>query len=173
MNGIIPGQNVSPAQLQGAATGVQLQKPLPGVAAGGAPVSLQLVPSNATQSIGNTFQEQVTLAGGTDVYSVPMQLQYDQTRLELINVDVGDLLGKDGQAVALVHRDDNTTGALTVSTSRPPGVAGVSGSGAVCTLTFRAKAAGDATVAITRPVVRDSKQQPIPATGSQSVVHIQ
>ena len=101
-----------------------------------------------------------------------MQLQYDQAKLELINVDVGDFLGKDGQAVALVHRDDNTTGALTVSTSRPPGVAGVSGSGTVCTLTFRAKALGDAAVSITRPVVRDSRQQPIPATGSQSVVHI-
>ncbi len=170
MQGTIPGQTVTPAQVQGAINGTP--PPAGAAAPAGGPVSLQLVPSNATQSVGNTFQEQVTISGGTDVYSVPMQLQYDQAKLELINVDVGDFLGKDGQAVALVHRDDNTTGALTVSTSRPPGVAGVNGSGTVCTLTFRAKTTGDAAVSITRPVVRDSRQQPIPATGSQSVVHI-
>ena len=175
MTGAIPGQNVSPAQLQSAATGVQPTIPNPSIpgGTGAGPVSLQLVPSNATQSVGNTFQEQVTLTGGSDVYAVPLQLQYDQARLQLINVDVGDLLGRDGQAVALVHRDDETTGTLAVSTSRPPGVAGVSGAGTVCTLTFRAKAPGDASVSITRPVVRDSKQQVIPASGSQSVVHIQ
>ena len=177
MQGTIPGQSISPAQLQSAATGLQQQsalgaKPLPGVAAGGTPVSLQLVPSNATQSVGNIFQEQVMLTGGTDVYSIPMQLQYDHTRLELINVDVGELLGRDGQAVALVHRDDPNTGALIVSTSRPPGVAGVNGSGTVCTLTFRVRAAGDATVSITRPVVRDSKQNALPTTGSVGVIHI-
>ncbi len=175
MQGTIPGQNVSPAQLKTAATGVQPaipNPPIPG-AAGAGPVALQLVPSNATQSVGNTFQEQVTLTGGSDVYAVPLQLQYDQARLQLINVDVGDLLGRDGQAVALVHRDDDTTGTLAVSTSRPPGVAGVNGAGTVCTLTFKAKASGDAAVSITRPVVRDSKQQVIPASGSQSVVHIQ
>ncbi len=111
------------------------------------------------------------LTGGNDVYSVPLQLTYDQSKLQLVNVDTGDLLGKDGQAVALVHRDDN--GTVAISTSRPPGVAGVSGSGTLCTLTFQAKAAGDAKIEITRPVVRNSQQQAIPATGSTGSIHIQ
>ncbi|WP_158615279.1 cohesin domain-containing protein [Acidipila sp. EB88] len=140
-------------------------------AAGGPPPALTLVPSNATQSIGNTFQEQVMLAGGTDVYSVPLQVKYDQTKLQLTNVDVGDMLGRDGQAVALVHRDDGA-GNVVISTSRPPGVAGITGAGTVCTLTFQAKAVGDAAISINHPVVRDSKQQPMAATGSAGVVHI-
>ncbi len=167
MQGEIPGQNVSASQLQSAATGV----PAATAAAGGQPVSLQLVPANANQTVGNIFQEQIMLSGGKDVYSVPLQLSYDQTKLQLMNVDTGDLLGRDGQAIALVHRDDGA-GNVAISTSRPPGVAGVTGSGSICTLTFQAKAAGDASVAITRPVVRDSKQQPLPATGSQGVIHI-
>jgi len=40
-------------------------------------------------------------------------------------------------------------------------------------LTFQAKAAGDASVAITRPVVRNSTQQALPAQGSQTVIHVQ
>jgi general secretion pathway protein D len=98
-------------------------------------------------------------------------MQYDATKLSLINVDLGNFLGKDGQTVALVHRDDN--GNVTISASRPPGVAGVSGAGSVVLLTFQAKAAGDASVAITRPVVRTSSQQVLQGQGTQAVVHVQ
>ncbi len=180
MSGAIPGQVVTPQQTAQAgvpAGGTPVTAGTPAgtqnaPGAGPAPVSLQLVPSNLTQSIGNTFQEKVMLTGGTDVYAAPMQLSYDQTKLQLVNVDVGDLLGRDGQAISLVHRDDGA-GNVSISTSRPPGVSGISGSGTLCTLTFQAKAKGDASVAITRPVVRDSKGQPLPATGTQGVVHIQ
>jgi general secretion pathway protein D len=43
----------------------------------------------------------------------------------------------------------------------------------VVLLTFQAKAPGDASIAITRPVVRNSTQQAVSATGSQAVVHVQ
>jgi len=138
----------------------------------GPPVSLQLVAPSAAQSVGSTFQVPVNLAGGQDVFSVPLQLQYDSAKLSLINVDVGNFLGKDGQAIALVHRDDGS-GGVAISASRPPGVGGVNGTGSVVVLTFQAKAAGDASVAITRPVVRNSTQQSVPAVGSQSVIHVQ
>ena len=144
------------------------------------PVKLDLSPEMAQQKVGSTFQMKVNLSGGTDVFSVPMQLQYDQTKLSLINVDLGDssptgttnLLGKDGQAVALVHRDDGD-GNVAISASRPPGTRGVNGAGTVCVLTFQAKAAGQAAVVITRPVVRNSAQQAMTATGSRAIVQVQ
>ena len=142
------------------------------------PVKLELSPDMSQQKIGSTFQMKVNLSGGSDVYSIPMQLQYDQTKLSLINVDLGDspgnanLLGKDGQAVALVHRDDGS-GNVAVSASRPPGTKGVTGDGTVCVLTFQAKAAGPAAVVITRPVVRNSAQQPMAASGSRAIVQVQ
>lgn len=145
-----------------------------------APVKLELSPDMSQQKIGSTFPLKVNLSGGSDVYSIPMQLQYDQTKLDLINVDLGDsppaggtnFLGKDGQAVALVHRDDGS-GNVAVSASRPPGTKGVSGDGTVCVLTFQAKAAGPAAVVITRPVVRNSAQQPIAASGSRAIIQVQ
>jgi general secretion pathway protein D len=130
------------------------------------------------QKVGSTFQVKVNLSGGNDVFSVPMQLQYDQTKLNLINVDLGDsqgtsnFLGKDGQAVALVHRDDGQ-GNVAISASRPPGTRGVAGAGTVCVLTFQAKAPGPAAVVITRPVVRNSSQQALAATGSRAIVQVQ
>ena len=144
------------------------------------PVKLELSPDMSQQKVGSTFQMKVNLSGGSDVYSIPMQLQYDQTKLSLINVDLGDsqpsggtnFLGKDGQAVALVHRDDGS-GNVAVSASRPPGTKGVSGDGTVCVLSFQAKATGPAAVVITRPVVRNSSQQPIAASGSRAIVQVQ
>jgi general secretion pathway protein D len=138
----------------------------------GAPVALQLVSPSAPQKVGSSFQVAVNLSGGHDVFSVPLQLQYDQNKLTLINVDAGSYLGGDGQAVALVHRDDGN-GGVVISASRPPGVAGVSGAGTVCTMTFQAKSAGDAPISITRPGVKNSAQQAMPVTGSQTTVHVQ
>jgi general secretion pathway protein D len=161
----IPGQT-APAAAANALGQMQQQ------ANAGAPVDLQLTSPPTPQKVGGSFQMAVNLSGGQDVFSVPLQLQYDSSKLSLINVDVGNFLGKDGQAVALVHRDDGN-GGVAISASRPPGSAGVSGAGSVVLLTFQAKAAGDASVAITRPVVRNSTQQAVEARGSQAVVHVQ
>lgn len=146
-------------------------------AAAGPPVNLQLTPQQETVKPGSTFKVAVNLSGGRDVFSVPMQVHYDQSRLALVNVDLPNprkpnFLGKDGQAITLVHRDDGN-GNVEIAASRPPGVKGVSGSGELCVLTFQAKAPGAASIAITQPIVRDSRQQVEPATGSTAVVQVQ
>jgi general secretion pathway protein D len=128
-------------------------------------------PTNAV-AVGSTFQVPVVLAGGKDVDSVPLQLQYDPAKLSLVNVTSGDLLGRDNQAVALVHRDDGP-GTITIDAARPPGVAGVTGSGVVCVLSFQAKAAGASVLSLTQGAAVSSAQQrsPSPATQVTIVVH--
>ncbi len=135
-------------------------------------VTLQIAPPQVAPKVGATFQVAVNLNGGQDVFSVPMQLHYDSSKLALINVDTGTYLGHDGQAIALVHRDDGV-GNVVISASRPPGVAGVNGAGTVCILTFQANAAGDATMQIIRASAKNSAQQAVNIAGSQTAVHIQ
>jgi general secretion pathway protein D len=145
--------------------------PAAGAASAGPGLSMQIVPPADPPKAGSTFQVVVKLTGGQDVFSLPMMMHYDSSKLFLINVDTGDLLGRDGQAVALTHRDDGN-GLLVVASSRPPGVAGVSGSGAVCILTFKAKAAGDAAITLVRAAAKNSAQQSTEIAGSQAQVHI-
>lgn len=137
----------------------------------GAPINLAITPATSTQAVGSTFQVAVTLSNGHDVYSVPMQVQFDPGVLQLVNVDAGDFLGRDGQAVALVHRDEGN-GSVTISSSRPPNVAGVNGGGTVCVLTFRANAPGDSNVTLTKVGAHNSAQANLPAVGSQATVHV-
>jgi general secretion pathway protein D len=172
-----PGQ--TGAQIPGQAPALTPSQPLAEAAAARGPARLQLAPEMSQQKVGSTFQVAVNLTGGADVFSVPMQVQYDPAKLSLINVDLGDagpkgvnFLGQDGQAVALVHRDDGS-GNVAISASRPPGTNGVTGSGTVCVLTFQAKAAGDAAVVISRPMVRNSAQQALPAAGSRALIQVQ
>ncbi|MDW5266632.1 MULTISPECIES: secretin N-terminal domain-containing protein [Acidobacteriaceae] len=137
----------------------------------GPPVSFSVVPPASAQTVGSTFQVSVMLGNGRDVYSVPLQMQFDPKVLQLVNVDTGNFLGRDGQPVALVHRDDGN-GLVTISSSRPPNVTGVSGQGSLCTLTFRAVAAGDSNLALVKVGARNSAQANLPAVGSQAVVHV-
>ena len=135
------------------------------------PVTLSVVPQVANQAIGSTFQVAVMAANAHDLFSVPMQMQFDPKVLSLVGVDSGELLSRDGQAVALVHRDEGN-GLVTISASRPPNSGGVNGQGTVCTLTFKAVAAGDSTLSLVKIGAKDSKQNTVPTVGTQAVVHV-
>ncbi len=140
-------------------------------ATGGLPINFTVNVPAATQPVGSTFQVAIMLNGARDVYSVPLQLQFNSSVLELVNVDAGDLLSRDGQAVSIVHRDEGN-GLVTISTSRPPNVTGVNGQGSIATLTFKATAAGDSNLALVKVGARNSAQANLPAVGSQAVVHV-
>src|SRR6266576_903671 len=106
-------------------------------------------PGSITQPKGATFTVNILISGAQNVYSVPLQLNYDPAKLQLVNVSNGGFLSQDGQAVALVHREDETSGTLQITATRPPGAGGVSGQGAVVTMTFQAKSNGQTPLTIT------------------------
>lgn len=133
---------------------------------------LSFEPAATNQQVNSTFVVNVSLSNANNVYSVPSQISYDPKILQLVNVSNGGFLGKDGQPVALVHRDDPSSGTLQVTATRPPGSGGVSGQGPVFSLTFMAKAAGQTTVSISRAGARDPAMQPIPVAGGQAMVTV-
>ena len=143
----------------------------PRSATGGA-ATLTFDPASLNQAAGSTFTVNVMLSGGQNVYSVPLQISYNPNVLELVNVSNGNLLSKDGQAVALVHREDTTTGLLQVTATRPPNSGGISGDGEVFTLTFMARAPGTSQLSIVRDGIRDAAMQMIQASGGQATISV-
>jgi general secretion pathway protein D len=130
-------------------------------------------PPAIQQTKGATFAVNVLLNGAQNAYSVPLQVNYDPAILQVVNVSNGTLLSQDGQAVAVVHRDDDASGTLQITATRPPGVNGVSGQGTVVTLTFLAKSAGKCTLAISKGGTRDPNMQPTLVAGANATVTIQ
>jgi general secretion pathway protein D len=129
-------------------------------------------PGQITTAKGNTFVVNLLISGAQNVYSVPVQMNYDPAKLELVNISNGGFLSQDGQAVALVKRED-PPGTLLVTAARPPGAGGVSGQGAVVTLTFQAKASGQTPLIISRGGALDPGQQRIAVNGAQASVTVQ
>ena len=130
-------------------------------------------PPSMTQAPGSTFAVNVLLKGAQNVYSVPLQVSYDPKVLQVVNVSNGGLLSQDGQAVALVHRDDDTTGALQITATRPPGASGITGQGTVVTLTFLAKGAGQSALTISKGGARDPAMLALPVAGAVATVTVQ
>ncbi len=166
-----PGLPAQPAPGQAAPT--QPASPNPNQAATPSPANFVFDPSQITAVKGNTFAVNLQISGAQNVYSVPVQINYDPSKLQLVNVSNGGFLSQDGQAVALVHREDETTGTLQITATRPPGAGGVSGQGTVVTLTFQAKASGQTPLAITRGGARDPALQAITVNGAQASVTVQ
>jgi general secretion pathway protein D len=129
-------------------------------------------PGEITATKGNTFVVNLIISGAQNVYSVPVQMSYDPAKLELVNISNGGFLSQDGQAVALVKRED-PPGTLMITAARPPGAGGVSGQGTVVTMTFQAKASGQTPLTITRGGARDPGLQAIPVNGAQASVTVQ
>ena len=113
----------------------------------------------------------ITSSNVQDLYSAPLKLHFDSRVVSLVNVDAGDLLGRDGKAVAVVDRDEGN-GFVSISLSRPPGVRGVDGQGKICVLTFKAHAPGDSTITLTEVGAKNSTQANLPVVGSSAVVHV-
>ncbi len=134
-------------------------------------VGLSLTPPATPPIVGQTFSVAVNIADAAGIDSVPLQIHYDATKMSLVNIDAGGFLKQDGQAVALVHRDDGP-GLITLAASRPPGVAGVNGKGTVCMLTFQAKQAGTTQLTFVRPGALDSEQHPVIVSAQDTPVII-
>jgi general secretion pathway protein D len=147
--------------------------PNPAAAPAGQGANFLFDPGQITAEKGGTFVVNLLISGAQNVYSVPVQMNYDPAKLQLVNVSNGGFLSQDGQAVALVHREDDATGSLLITATRPPGSGGVSGQGAVVTLTFQAKASGQTPLTITRGGALDPAQQRITVNGAQASVTVQ
>ncbi len=176
--GTVPGQS---AMAAGPAALDQIHKlgetagdPTPAAAPPASPpaagVSLTLNAPPGPVPAGTTFSVPVVLTGGTDIAAVPVRISYDPAKLSLVNVDKGDFLGRDGQAWDLSHRDD-PPGLIVINAERT-GTTGISGTGEVFVLSFRARAAGESTIEITHPGAVNSTRQQVPAQGGRISVQV-
>ena len=79
--------------------------------------------------MGNNFTVAVTIDGGADIASAPMQVRFDPKVLRLNDVTRGDYLSNDSQPPVFTKNIMNDSGAAVVQLNRPPGTPGANGSG--------------------------------------------
>jgi hypothetical protein len=146
--------------------------PQPPAPAPGSPARLVFSPSQVEANQGSSIVVTLSVEGGVDISSAPMQIQYDPKILRLNDVVRGGFLGSDGQQPVFTKNILNDMGIATVQLNRPPDTPGVSGAGPLLTLNFQAIAKGTTMVAIPNLTMRNSQGAVITSVNPQLGVTI-
>jgi general secretion pathway protein D len=96
-----------------------------------------------------------------DLFSLPVLFEYDPKVVSIEEVRHGSFFSDGGQEIAVVQQIDKERGHAIVSATRPPNVAGVTGSGTILEIVLRAVAPGTSTLAIPGINAKTSKQTAI------------
>jgi general secretion pathway protein D len=173
---VVPGATAPGTAAPGTAT-PGATNPAPG-AAPGAPHADAASPASAAPNAGarlsfvqgpvkaernGTFTLTMQLDGASGAVSLaPMQIKFNPTQLRLNAASAGDLLTHDGTLVTTEKDIRNDAGEASLTFTRLPGAGGLSGSGAVATLTFSAIGKGKGTVSIIEAGLKNSQSQALP-----------
>jgi general secretion pathway protein D len=130
------------------------------------PASLNLAPGQ-TATIG------VVVENVTDLFSVPMLLQYNQAIISVEEVRHGGFLSGGTQEIALVQRVDKEHGQAIISATRQPNTPGVNGTGTLLGVVVKALAPGTTSISIVQVNAKDSQQKPIQLVTSEATLRVQ
>jgi general secretion pathway protein D len=108
--------------------------------------AIAFVPAQIDTIMGGTFTVSLTVANGADVFSAPLQLQFDPKILKLNDVTQGTLMSSDGGQVTFTKNIQNDAGTADVTLNRLPGTPGVTGSGMLATFAFTTIGRGATTI---------------------------
>jgi len=130
-------------------------------------------PSALNLKPGQTAVLGVAVDNVTDLFAIPLMLQYDPNVISIEEVQHGAFLSGGNQEIAIVQRVDTEHGQAIISATRQPNTQGVNGSGTLLGLVIKGKAAGNAKISIVQVNARDSQQKVIPLVTGEATVQVQ
>jgi general secretion pathway protein D len=177
-----PG-GVAPGTTQGAPGAV-----VPGGAPNAAPLNppqgqpgkLRFEPQALSLKVGETKTIAVVVENVSDLFSIPMLLQYNPAIISIEDVQHAVSEGQHGgflsggtQEIAIVKSLNAEKGQGIISATRQPNTQGVSGSGTLLGIVIKGIAPGSSNLTITQQNAKDSQQRPIPLVTNEATVQVQ
>ena len=134
---------------------------------------IRFEPAALNLAAGQTATIGVVVENVTDLFSVPMLLQYNPAIVSVEEVRHGGFLTGGSQEIALVQRVDKEHGQAIISATRQPNTPGVNGSGTLLGVVVKALAPGTTNLSIVQVNAKDSQQKPIPLVTSEATLRVQ
>jgi len=168
-------QPAQPPQVnQNAGPGTAAPAPAPGTTApAAAAAKIRFEPQSLTLKAGQTATIGVVVENVTDLFSIPLLLQYNPAVISVEEVRHGGFLSGGTQEIAIVHQPFKDKGQSIISATRGPNTPGVSGSGTLIGLVVKGLAAGSSNLSIVQVNAKDSRQNLIPLITSEATVQVQ
>jgi general secretion pathway protein D len=134
---------------------------------------LRFEPQGLNLKVGQTATLGVVVENVTDLYSIPMLLQYNPAVISVEEVQHGGFLSGGTQEIAIVQRVDKEHGQAIISATRQPNTPGVNGTGTLLGIVIKALAPGSSNLSIVQVNAKDSQQKPISLVTSEATLQVQ
>jgi hypothetical protein len=105
----------------------------------------------------------VHVADAVDLFQAPLRIKYDPKKVKLLAATPGAFLSNDGQRVSFSSDDQAAKGEVAIQMSRPAGAPGLTGAGALLSLSFQTLEAGTTQLSVVDSALQNSKLQSVPA----------
>ena len=114
----------------------------------------------------------VVVENVSDLFSIPLLLQYNPTVINVEEVRHGGFLQAGDQEIAIVQKVDNEHGQALISATRQPNKAGASGTGTIIGIVIKGLAPGAGSLSIGQVSAKDSQQRPIRLVTTETSVQV-
>ncbi|MGB7846888.1 MAG: hypothetical protein WBL63_14835 [Candidatus Acidiferrum sp.] len=135
--------------------------------------SVHFEPATLSLSPGQTTTIGIAVDNVSDLFSVPLMLQYNPAVISVEEVRHGGFLTGGTQDIAIVQRVDKEHGQAIISATRQPNTSGVSGSGTLLGVVVKAIGVGTSSLSIVQINAKDSQQNTIPLVTSEAELRVQ
>jgi general secretion pathway protein D len=152
--------------------------PSPAAAPSSAPAQvsgprLRFDPAAMNLAPGQTATLSLAVDNATDLFSVPMMLQYNPAVISIEEIRHGGFLSDGGQDIAIVQRIDKEHGQAFISATRRPNTPGVNGSGTLLGIVVKAVGGGTSNLSIVQVGAKDSQMKPISFVTGEATLRVQ
>jgi general secretion pathway protein D len=118
------------------------------------------------------FTADIMVAGANNLFSAPFKVVFDPALLEVLSVAEGDFFNKDGKPSNFTSKPENSAGILDARFFREANTGGVSGSGKLFSVNFKAKAPGVASIGFTGIKLTGEGYKPVESTPYNTVIEV-
>jgi hypothetical protein len=103
----------------------------------------------------------VVVENAQAVAHAPLRLSFDPGVLAFVEAGEGDFLSPDGAGLQFLASEADTPGLVDIALSRLGAGAGITGSGTLCTVTFRIVGNGMSSIAMSGSRLLDASSRPL------------
>ena len=114
----------------------------------------------------------VSIDNVTDLYSIPMMVQFDPSVITIDDVQHGGFLSSGNQEIAIVQGGDKSRGQVMIAATRQPNTPGVTGSGTLLGLVVKAVGPGISKLSIVQVNAKDSQKNPVALLTNEATVQV-
>jgi general secretion pathway protein D len=147
--------------------------PAAGTAQGTPAAKIHFEPQSLSLKAGQTATIGVVVENVTDLFSIPLLLQYNPAVISVEEVQHGGFLSGGTQEIAIVQQVFKEKGQAIISATRQPNTPGVSGSGTLIGIVVKALAPGSSNLSIVQVNAKDSQQKLISLVTTEATVQVQ